>query len=90
MTRKTDLKWRRIIRSPEAWAVGILLGALLGAVALLAAGKELATYAYVFGGAHLPLCAVEGLVTASAVVLMRKVRPELIEATLPIPSPLET
>jgi cobalt/nickel transport system permease protein len=68
-----------------AGAVGIVLGALLGAGSLLAAGRPFEQPAYLFLLAHLPLALIEGLVTGSVVVLLRKVRPELLEAPLLMP-----
>ncbi len=73
-----------------AGAIGIVLGALLGATSLVAAGKEFEAFGYVFGIANILLCGVEGLVTASVVVLLRKVRPELLEAPLLLTSQAES
>jgi len=63
-----------------AGATGIFLGALIGGGSLMAAGKALEWMAYGFVVAHLPLAVIEGLVTGSVVVLLRKVRPELLRA----------
>jgi cobalt/nickel transport system permease protein len=65
-----------------AGAVGMLLGATLAAAALFAAGKSFAPFAQVVLAAHLPMAVVEGLVTGSVVVLLRKVRPELLDAPM--------
>ena len=72
-----------------AGAMGIALGALLAAFSLVAAGEYFETWGYVFGGANLLLCGVEGLVTAGAVVLLRKVRPESLDAPVLITHPME-
>ena len=69
-----------------AGATGILLGALLGGGALLAAGQQFESFGYLFVIANLPLALVKGLVTGSVVVLLRKVRPELLEAPLSAPA----
>jgi len=69
-----------------AGATAILLGSLLVGGALLAAGRQFAVFGELFVIANLPLAAVEGLVTASAVVLLRKVRPELLAASLLAPA----
>lgn len=63
-----------------AGAAAILLGALLTAATLALAGKpfELFGRAMVIG--YLPCAAIEGLVTGSVVVLVRKVRPQLLDA----------
>ncbi len=72
-----------------AGATAILLGGLLGAVALGAAGSQFQPFGLAMFVGHLPLAAVEGLVTGSVVVLLRKVRPELLGAVLLEPSPVE-
>ena len=65
-----------------AGATAIILGALLTATALVLAGKPFEFIGQVFLVAHLPLAVIEGLVTGSVVVLVRKVRPELLDALL--------
>jgi cobalt/nickel transport system permease protein len=65
-----------------AGATAILLGGLLNAGALLLAGKSFQYPALVIALLHLPLAGIEGLVTASVVVLLRKVQPELLQAPL--------
>jgi len=68
-----------------AGAMGVLLASLLTALALFAAGEEFGLFAGFVMAFHLPLAAVEALVTGSVVVLLRKVRPELLEAPLLVP-----
>lgn len=63
-------------------ATGIVLGALLVGASLVAAGESFRVPGYIFMLGHLPLAGVEGLVTASVVLLLRKVRPELLDAPL--------
>lgn len=65
-----------------AGALGIALGALLMAAALTLAGCALERLAVVVLLAHLPLAAVEGFVTAGAVLFLRRARPEVLEAPL--------
>ena len=65
-----------------AGGIAILLGAFLGAGALWAAGEEFRIFSKLVVLGHLPIVVVEGLVTGSVVVLLRKVRPELLEAPL--------
>lgn len=65
-----------------AGGIAILLGALLAAGAIWAAGAEFRMFSKLVVLGHLPLVVVEGLVTGSVVVLLRKVRPELLEAPL--------
>ncbi len=55
---------------------------------MMGAQTEFGTLTQAVVLAHLGVAAIEGLVTASAVVFLRKVRPELLEAPL-VPAPLE-
>jgi len=73
-----------------AGAMGILLGALLGGAALVAAGKSFELIGAGFLIAHLPLAAVEGLVTASVVVSLRKIGPEMRAAPVLVPNAEES
>ena len=63
-----------------AGAVAILLASLMTAGALMAAGKQWRTVSELVVLAHVPVMVIEGIVTGSAVVFLRKVRPELLEA----------
>lgn len=65
-----------------AGASGILLGATCGAAALGAAGEAFQVLGVGLLIVNLPLAGLEGLVTASVVLLLRKVRPEVLEAPL--------
>jgi cobalt/nickel transport system permease protein len=71
-----------VVAGFAAGAMGILLGVLLLAAALLGAQPEFRTFTQAAVLAHLGLAAIEGLVTASAVVFLRRVRPELLEVPL--------
>ncbi len=68
-----------------AGATGILLGATISGASLLAAGEAFKELGYGLVIANLPLAVLEGLVTGSVVVLLRKVRPELLEAPTLVP-----
>jgi cobalt/nickel transport system permease protein len=68
-----------------AGGMGILLGLFLWAAAMTAAQAEFRTLSQAVVGAYLGLALIEGLVTASAVAFLRKVRPELLEAPLLTP-----
>lgn len=72
-----------------AGALGIVLGATLLSAALLTTGAQFERIAEVVLVAHLPVAVVEGFVTSAAVVFLRKVRPELLEAPLLAPIELE-
>jgi len=65
-----------------AGALAIVLGASLEAAALSAAGEEFQKLVPLILAGYLPTALIEGLVTGSVVVLIRKVRPELLDATL--------
>jgi cobalt/nickel transport system permease protein len=72
-----------------AGAMGILLGVVFLAAAMIAAQREFRTLSQAVALAYLGVAVIEGLVTASAVAFLRKVRPELLEAPL-APARLET
>ena len=65
-----------------AGAMAILLAAGLMASALWVTGVEFRLLAGAALALHVPVAAVEGLVTGSAVLFLRKVRPELLDAPL--------
>lgn len=69
-----------------AGVTATLLGALLTAAVLALAGKPFELLGVAFLVAHLPLAIIEGSVTGSVVVLVRKVRPELLDALLLAPA----
>ena len=58
-----------------------LTGALVG-VTLVSAGRSFLPVVYALIVAHLPVMVIEGLVTASVVTFLKKVRPELLEAAV--------
>jgi len=58
--------------------VGILGSALLVALSLVTTGEAFLTVAKLIVIAHLPVMIIEGLITATAVVSLNKVRPELL------------
>lgn len=73
-----------------AGAAAILFAAMLVAASLIASGtNEFDSLGKFFAILQLPLAVIEGLVTASVVALVRKVRPELIDATILSPLPVE-
>jgi len=59
--------------------VGILGSALLVALSLVTTGEAFLTVAKLIVIAHLPVMIIEGVITATAVVSLHKVRPELLE-----------
>lgn len=63
------------------WAAGftaVLLGALLTATALWLAGEEFELLAGAVLGLHAVVAVVEGLITGSVVLFLRRVRPEIL------------
>lgn len=80
----------RVIRGPGglsrdfssgfvAGAAGLLIGAGLVSLALLASGKDFRAAAVVVLVAHLPVAFVEGIVTGWAVVFLGRVRPAVFK-----------
>ncbi len=63
-----------------AGVLGLLLASLLNAAALALAGKEFHLFAGAALTAHLVVLPLEGLITATTVVFLRKVRPELLQS----------
>jgi cobalt/nickel transport system permease protein len=72
-----------------AGAFAILLGAAMTAATLFLAGGAFEMFSKAILAVHLPTAAIEGLITGSAVVFLRKVRPELLTAPLLAPVPSE-
>ena len=72
-----------------AGTVGVLLGVTIVSGALLISAEELTVVAALAWGMHLLIAPVEGLVTGAAVVFLRKVRPELLDAPLLVPREAE-
>jgi len=68
-----------------AGALAILLSGLIVAGSLWVVGEPFHLAAKTLLAAHLPLAAIEGFVTGSAVAFLRKVRPELFDAPLLAP-----
>jgi cobalt/nickel transport system permease protein len=66
-------------------AAALILGALISTGVLLIAGKEFVALVPLILTVHLPSAVVEGLITGSVVVFIRKVRPELLDAPLLAP-----
>jgi cobalt/nickel transport system permease protein len=65
-----------------AGALAVLLSGLIVAGSFWVVGKPFQSPAIALLVAHLPLAAIEGFVTGSAVAFLRKVRPELLDAPL--------
>ncbi len=81
---------RTFLAGFAAGAMGALLGATVVSGAMLLSGREFTLLAASAWGMHLLIAPVEGLVTGAGVVFLRKVRPELLDAPLLVPSSAET
>ncbi|HID75327.1 MAG TPA: cobalt transporter CbiM [Planctomycetaceae bacterium] len=80
-------------REVVAFAAGFAAGALallgsgmLTAGVLVASHRQFRTVAQMVFALHLPVACVEGAITGSVVVFLRKVRPELLDAAALAPS----
>ena len=62
-----------------AGAIGVGLGALFVATALVTTGESFMNIAKIMVLAHLPVMLIEGIITAFCVVFLRKVKPEILE-----------
>ncbi len=80
---------RTFLAGFAAGATGVLLGATVVSGAMLLSGREFTLLAASAWGMHLLIAPVEGLVTGAGVVFLRKVRPELLDAPLLVPSSAE-
>jgi len=68
-----------IICSFFAGALAVLLSSLFTAAALVVSGDEFIQIARLIVIAHLPVMAIEGVVTVFAVTFLKKVKPEVLE-----------
>jgi cobalt/nickel transport system permease protein len=62
-----------------AGVIGVGLGALLVAIALVTTGESFLNVAKILVVAHLPVMVIEGIVTSFCVVFLKKVKPEILE-----------
>ena len=76
-----DSEWLVFGVGFAAGATALILGALITTGVLILAGKEFSVLVPLILTVHLPMAVVEGLVTGSVVVFIRKVRPELLDAS---------
>jgi len=75
-----DSEWLVFGVGFAAGATAMIMGALITTGVLILAGKEFSILVPLILTVHLPAAVVEGLVTGSVVVFIRKVRPELLNA----------
>jgi cobalt/nickel transport system permease protein len=76
---KKDGRVIPIISSAFAAVFGILLGAIFTAFSLVLSGEEYLSIAKAIVVAHLPVMAIEGVINVSVVMLLKKVKPEVLE-----------
>jgi cobalt/nickel transport system permease protein len=76
---KKDGRVIPIIASAFAAVFGILLGAIFTAFSLVFSGEEYISIAKAIIIAHLPVMAIEGVINVSVVMLLRRVKPEVLE-----------
>jgi cobalt/nickel transport system permease protein len=62
-----------------AGGLGVFLAALMTSFALIFSGEEFVNVAKVLFAAHLPIMVVEGVVCAFVVVMLNRVKPEILE-----------
>jgi cobalt/nickel transport system permease protein len=62
-----------------AGVLGVGLGALLVAIALVTTGESFQNVAKILVVAHLPVMVIEGIVTSFCIVFLKKVKPEILE-----------
>ena len=62
-------------------AVSVFLAGLLVATALMSTGKSFSAAAKLIVVAHLPVMAIEGIITMLCVRFLKKVKPEVLEVT---------
>ena len=78
---KGNRKVITIICSALAGVVGVLLASLFTAFSLFFSGEEYINIAKIVVVGHLPLMAIEGVVNVSIIMLLRKVKPEVLEVS---------
>jgi len=62
-------------------AFSVFLGSLLAALALVYTGESFVALAKLIVAAHLPVMIIEGIITALCVRFLKRVKPEIFEAT---------
>ncbi|MBW1730966.1 MAG: cobalt transporter CbiM [Deltaproteobacteria bacterium] len=74
-------QWLSITGSFACGAGAVFMGAVLVATALVTTGEAFAPAAKLILLAHLPVMAIEGIITVLCVKFLRRVKPEILEAT---------
>ena len=74
-----------LISAALAGALAVLLSSFFTAFSLIFSGEEFVSIAKVIIVAHLPVMAIEGLVNVFVIMLLKKVKPEVLEVPYAIP-----
>jgi cobalt/nickel transport system permease protein len=75
-----------MVAGAAAGAGAILLTALMVALVLLASGQEFLTAARLVVLAHVPVMIIEGLICGAAVLLIGRVKPDLFQTLVGVPT----
>lgn len=74
-----------LISAALAGALAVLFSSLFTAFTLVFSGEEFITIAKLIVVAHLPVMAVEGMVNVFVVILLKRVKPEILEVPYALP-----
>ncbi len=77
---RSKTPWISFLASFLCGASAVFLGAILVALALVSTGEEFLSAAKLIVLAHLPVMAIEGMVTAICIRFLKKVKPEILGA----------
>ncbi len=79
LRRYLSIKGREMVFGFCGGAVGVFIAVLLLCVALLTTGEAFGKIARLALVAHLPLCAIEGVIVGFAAAFLAKVKPEVLK-----------
>ena len=82
---KNNMKVMSLVSAALAGALAVLLSSILVAFTLVFSGEEFITIAKLVVVAHLPVMAVEGMVNVFVVILLKRVKPEVLEVPYAVP-----
>ncbi len=82
---KKNMKVMSLVSAALAGALSVLLSSLFVAFTLVFSGEEFIAIAKLIVIAHLPVMAIEGMVNVFVVVLLKRVKPEVLEVPYALP-----
>jgi len=82
---KNNMKVMSLVSAALAGALAVLLSSILVAFTLVFSGEEFITIAKLVVVAHLPVMAIEGMVNVFVVILLKRVKPEVLEVPYAVP-----